>query len=50
MSQFDSSVKKIIKGIFFQMPGHLTPIQPAKALEARRKLVIGYCGERITLQ
>jgi hypothetical protein len=50
MLKFDTSVKKIIETIFFLMP-HLTPMQTATtAIEARRKLVVGCCGEKITLQ
>jgi hypothetical protein len=32
MSQFDTSVKKMIETIFFLMPRHLTPIQTPRAI------------------
>jgi hypothetical protein len=44
MSKFDTSDKKFIETIFFK---YLSPMQTARAIcKARRKLVVGCCGER----
>jgi hypothetical protein len=49
MSQFETGVKKIIEGIFFKCHD-ISLIQTARAYcKARRKLVVGCCGEKITL-
>jgi hypothetical protein len=49
MSKFDTSVKKIIETIFFNATSH-SDADSYGYCKARRKLVVGCCGEKITLQ
>jgi hypothetical protein len=48
MSKFDTSVKKIIETTYFFL--NATSHSDSGYCKARRKLVVGGCGERITLQ
>jgi hypothetical protein len=49
MSKFATSVKKIIETIFLNTTSH-SDSDSWGYCKARRKLVVGSCGERITLQ
>jgi hypothetical protein len=49
MSKFDNSDKKIIETIFFLNATSHSDADSYGYCKVRRKLVVGCCGERITL-